>query len=71
MNIAQKIESAKDSFGQGICLEQELIDFGGSVVDSSDWSSHFNPEPWKFWEFPDHSQLFVKGNGRNIYIRSY
>lgn len=72
MNIAQRIESQpSDSIGKGICLESELMDFGGTVIDSSDWSAHFNPVPWKFWEFPDNSQLYVKGSGNNIYIRSY
>lgn len=71
MTIAQRILEIADSFGQGKCLDVELMDMGGTIIDSSEWSSNYTPVPWKFWEFQDRSQLFVKDSGRFPYLRAY
>ena len=71
MTIAQRILEIADSFGVGKPLENELMDMGGTIIDSSDWSAHHNPDPWKFWEFQDKSQLFAKDSGRFPYLRAY
>ena len=60
MTTAEKlIHGSVDSFGRGLPLSSEILDAGGTIIDSADWYGMY--PPYVVYEFPDRSKLSISG----------